>query len=113
MAEMVMHYTMAEMNSLSDKGFVLVDFWAPWCGPCRMMAPELEKAAAHYGESVHIAKINIDEHEEAAIRYGVASIPTLILFKNGAEIGRFVGAQPAARLISYVDQAVASAANVG
>ncbi len=109
MAEMVAHYTMDEMNDLENNGIVLLDFWAPWCGPCRMMAPELEKAAAHYGEKVHVAKINIDDFEEAAVRYGVSSIPTIILFKNGAEIARFVGAQPAARLIASVDQALAAA----
>ena len=111
MAEQVVHYTMDDMNALSEKGTVLVDFWAPWCGPCRMMAPELEKAAEHYGEQVHIAKINIDEQEEAAVRYGVSSIPTLILFRNGAEVSRFVGAQPAARLISAVDAALANVAD--
>ena len=113
MAELVVHYTMEEMNALAEKGTVLVDFWAPWCGPCRMMAPELEKAAEHYGEQVHIAKINIDDHEEAAVRYGVSSIPTMILFKDGAEVTRFVGAQPAARLIASVDSALAGAQSVG
>lgn len=107
MTEMVAHYTMQEMNTLNSRGTVLLDFWAPWCGPCRMMAPELEKVAAHYSSSVQVAKINIDDYEEAAVRYGVASIPTIILFVDGEEAGRFVGAQPAARLIASVDQTLA------
>lgn len=113
MSEQIMQYTDADMNALNDKGVVLVDFWAPWCGPCRMMAPELEKAAAHYGEKVHIAKVNIDENEASAVRWGVSSIPTLVLFKNGTEVTRFVGAQPAARLIASVDRALEAAQSVG
>ena len=79
------------------QGKVLVDFWAPWCGPCRMQAPILEELENEV-QGVTIAKVNVDEEPELAGRYGVMSIPTLILFENGAEKERYVGVQPKEKL---------------
>jgi thioredoxin 1 len=74
-------------------GTVLVDFWAPWCGPCRMQTPILERVAARVGQRAVIAKVNVDDSPNVAARFGVMSIPTLIVFKNGAPVQQFVGVQ--------------------
>lgn len=73
---------------------VMVDFWAPWCGPCRMVAPFVEELAREYAGRVLVAKVNTDEHQEWAGRLGIRGIPTLIFFKNGVEVDRIVGAVP-------------------
>ena len=73
---------------------VLVDFWAEWCGPCRMIAPALEELAGEMADQVQIVKIDIDENPDAPTKYGVRGIPTMILFKNGAEAAKQVGALP-------------------
>lgn len=79
---------------LGHKGKVLVDFWAPWCGPCRMQTPILEKLTASPEIKAKICKLNTDENSSIAQKYGIVSIPTLILFENGQEIERFVSVQP-------------------
>lgn len=84
---------------------VLVDFWAPWCGPCRMIAPMIEELAGEYAGSVKIGKINIDDSPNSASSFGVSSIPTLMIFKGGDVVDRFVGVQPKNRLQKALDAA--------
>lgn len=81
---------------------VLVDFWAEWCGPCKMIAPILEEIADEQGDSLKILKLNVDDAPQVAQRFGVMSIPTLILFKDGEEANRIVGAKPKAALLADV-----------
>ena len=105
MAENILH--------TSDEGFdtdvlqsdkpVLVDYWAEWCGPCKMIAPILEEVASEYGEKIKVCKMNIDENQETPPRYGIRGIPTLILFKNGEVEATKVGALSKTQFHSYND----------
>ena len=90
----------------SDKP-VLVDFWAPWCGPCRVIAPSLEEIADEQADSLRIVKLNVDENQQTAARYGVMSIPTLLVFKNGNVAHTIVGALPKKRLVQELEPALA------
>jgi thioredoxin 1 len=85
---------------------VVVDFWAEWCGPCRMIAPALEAIAGTMGEKVKIVKLNVDESPNVAGKYGIMSIPTLLVFKNGQVVDRKVGAAPQASLQAWVNAQV-------
>jgi thioredoxin 1 len=82
---------------------VLVDFWAEWCGPCRMIAPALEELSDELGDRVTIVKLNIDENPEAPTKYGVRGIPTMILFKNGEPAATKVGAEPKSRIQGWLE----------
>jgi len=86
---------------------VLVDFWAPWCGPCRMVAPVLEEIASEKGDALRIVKLNTDENQQTAMAYQVLSIPTLILFKNGEIAKKVVGAYPKRKLEAELEPVLA------
>ena len=87
---------------------VLVDFWAPWCGPCRMVAPVLEEIAQEKGDALKIVKLNTDENQQTAMTYEVLSIPTLILFKNGQVAKKVIGAYPKRKLEAELDPVLAA-----
>lgn len=91
-----------DLSITTSSAATLVDFWAPWCGPCRFMNPILEQLAAQQGDALTVAKLNIDENEITAQRFGVRSIPTLVLFHEGQEVGRHVGVMPAAQLQEWL-----------
>ena len=89
---------------IKGKGLILVDFWAEWCGPCRMVAPILDELAVEYEGQVTIAKLNVDENREAASRFGIRSIPTILFFKDGAQVEQVIGALPKSALKAKVQQ---------
>jgi len=88
---------------LKSKTPVLVDFWAAWCGPCRMVSPLVEELAGEYEGRVTMAKLNVDENPQIASQYGIMSIPTLLIFKNGAPVSNIVGFRPKAELQRSLD----------
>ena len=83
---------------------VLVDYWAPWCGPCRAMAPEFAKAAKTLAHEARLMKLNTDQHPEISTRAGIRGIPALILYRNGREVARLAGARPATDIVAFVRQ---------
>ena len=85
---------------------VVVDFWAEWCSPCKMIAPSLEEIASEMDGKVKIAKLNVDENQQTAMKYGVRSIPTLIMFKNGEPASTQVGAAPKGKLVDWIKASI-------
>jgi thioredoxin 1 len=109
---------MAGISEVTDSNFtaevleaetpVLVDFWAPWCGPCRMVAPVLEEIAGERGDELKIVKLNVDDNQQTAAQFEVLSIPTLILFKHGQVAAKVIGAMPKKRLEAELEPALAA-----
>ena len=84
--------------------YMVVDFWAEWCGPCRIIAPVLEELAGEYKDRVKVGKLNVDENRQIAARFGIRSIPTILLFRDGARVDQIVGAHPKATIKAKIDQ---------
>lgn len=105
MAGKVVELTNENFDSevVSHQGTVLVDFWAPWCGPCRMVGPVVEQLAEEYDGRAKVAKLNTDEAGDIASRYGIRSIPTLLFFKNGEMVQQLVGAYPKGKIAEKLD----------
>jgi thioredoxin 1 len=91
----ILNLTQETFDETIKNGTVLVDFWADWCGPCRMLAPVLDELAEKLGDRAVFAKVNVDEERELAMRFGVSSIPTVIVFKDGVQKANAVGVRPA------------------
>jgi thioredoxin 1 len=106
MSDLIKHITDADFQATIASGVTVIDFWAPWCGPCKAIAPILEELAGEYGDKVKIVKINVDESQVVAGQFGVMSIPTLILFKDGQKVAQKVGGSAKAALKSFIDQAL-------
>ncbi len=89
--------------TIADNKLVLVDFWAPWCGPCRMVGPVLDEIAGDHSDKVTIAKVNTDENQAVASQHGIMSIPTMMLFKDGQKIDQMVGALPKPQIMAKLE----------
>lgn len=91
-----------EAEVIKSEKTVLVDFWAPWCGPCRMLSPVVDEIGEERTD-IKVGKVNVDEQEELAMRFGIMSIPTLIVFKNGEPVKKTMGVQPKAAILEMVE----------
>lgn len=101
-----LHLTEAEFDSTVREGVSLVDFWAGWCGPCKMLAPVIEKISEHYAGKAKVCKVDIDEQMGLASRFGIMSIPTVLVFKNGELVQQTVGVQPEIVYTQMLDAAL-------
>lgn len=100
----IVNVTDQNFSKETAEGLVLVDFWAPWCGPCKMVAPVLEEIDSEMSDKVQIVKLDVDENQETAGQYGVMSIPTLLLFKDGNVVDQVVGFQPKEAMVELIDK---------
>ena len=100
----IVHGTDQSFSSEISDGLVLVDFWAPWCGPCKMIAPVLEELDAEMSDTVKIVKVDVDVNQETASNFGIMSIPTLVLFKDGQPVDKVVGFNPKEALVNLVNK---------
>lgn len=102
------HLKTAEFDeAVAAAPLAVIDFWAEWCGPCRMLGPVIEELATKVDEKVLVGKVNVDQEQELAIRFGVMSIPTVVFLKNGAEIDRLVGVMPPAKYTELIEKYLA------
>ena len=98
-----------EADVLKSDVPVLVDFWAEWCGPCRMVGPAVEQLSRSMNGKIRVAKLNVDENQEIALKYGIQSIPSLIVFKGGKEVARTIGAAPKEAYQKFVEESLSKA----
>lgn len=97
-----------QKDVLDSKVPVLVDFWAEWCGPCRMVGPVLDELAKEYEGKIKVAKVNVDENQQVSMDFHIRSIPTLLFFKNGQMVKQLIGAHPKAKLVSELQEVLAN-----
>ena len=107
MSEQVLQLNDSNFSDQVSQGITLVDFWAPWCGPCRMQGPIIDQIAGQVGDKVKVAKVNVDEATSVASSYGVQSIPTLMILKDGKVVQQYVGVQSQDKLMEAINQASA------
>ncbi|WP_368652268.1 thioredoxin [Ornithinibacillus sp. 4-3] len=100
----ILDVTDTNFSEKTAEGLVLADFWAPWCGPCKMIAPVLEEIDGEMNDKVQIVKLDVDENQETAGKFGVMSIPTLLLFKDGNVVDQVVGFQPKEALVELINK---------
>ena len=111
MAEDTFTFTDDNFSNETGQGLVMVDFWAPWCGPCRFVAPVIEELAGDYAGRVKVGKLNVDDNQQTAMNYRVMSIPTVILFKNGEPVEVMIGAQPKSAYQAKIEKHVGALAS--
>ena len=104
MAEICLTSANFEAEVMGATTPVLIDFWATWCGPCRMMAPVVEEIAEEYEGKLKVAKVNVDEEEELAVKFGIFSIPTLVLMKDGHVVDTLVGYRPKDAVVAFIEK---------